>query len=86
MIKPPHKAMLDFLSKWLSPSLGDPEWKTEDYHGLRYHMPPGPPINPFPNAQFLEFHPRKEGEPVVEPGPTVLPSRQAPLDGQSAWM
>ena len=74
-MRPPHEAMLGFMSNWLSPSLGDPEWKTEPYHGFRDLMPPRPPINPFANAQFLEFHPPKGGEPEAKPGPTVLPLR-----------
>ena len=76
IVAPRHKNMLELMSTEVSASLGDSEWKSETCNELRYTMLPQPPINPFPNAPYLEFHPPKEGKLQEEPGSTVLHVRQ----------
>ena len=80
VVEPSHKDMLELMSTKLSTSLGVPEWRSETCNGVRYTMLPQPPINPFPNAPYLEFHPPKEGKLQAEPGSTVLHVRQPPRD------
>ena len=71
-VAPRHRTLLEMMSTILRFSLGDAEWKSETCPGLRYNRLPRTPVNPFPNAPYLEFHPPRAGTSDLNPGPTVL--------------
>lgn len=69
-VQPPHKTILERMSAILEESLGDPDWKSEPCHGpLSLSRLP---INPFPSAPYLEFHPPRDEISESELGSTVL--------------
>lgn len=72
VVAPHHRTLLEMMSTMLRFSLGDAEWKSETCPGLRYNRLPRTPVNPFPNAPYLEFHPRRARTSDLGPGTTVL--------------
>lgn len=61
-----HTQILQSVAASLPSALGSPEWKTETCPSACYQTSTcaraQPSMNPFPNAQYLEFHPRKGRE------------------------
>ena len=66
VMEPRHTQKLKAVAASLSSALGSPEWKPDTCPSACYQTFPRhsaqPSINPFPNAQYLEFHPRKGRE------------------------
>ena len=64
IVEPLHTRYLQSLTSELSQALGDPNWKFDVSLGSRDNRPAYLPkfkyASPFPNAQYLEFHPLKK--------------------------
>lgn len=66
-LEPLHAHYLQTTATEFSAVLGDPIWRTDTYPGNDYEMLAHERLNPFPNAQYLEFHPRKKKRLSAEP-------------------
>ena len=67
-VKPRHESVLGQMFVHFRTFLGAPEWKSELCHEPRFDSLPSPPINPFPTARYLEFHPHGADMSDSEPG------------------
>lgn len=67
LVEPGHTQNLQSLATEVSAALGDPIWKIDTYPGNDYEMLAHERLNPFPNAQYLEFYPRKDTRLSAEP-------------------
>lgn len=68
-----HTWILQSFASSLQPTLGYPEWKLDSCPSSRYqtstYAKAHPDVRPFPNAQYLEFHPReRDGRPQTGDG------------------
>ena len=59
LVEPPHMLLLEWIATESSKTLGHPEWKSDTCTRVSCYTLPQPPINPYPNAPYLEFHPQK---------------------------